>query len=251
MENLNLRIATALNKMAKELIADYHYIYDPEHHKRPGGGYQKTEKGWQKGKDTDDDNSNQMSKEQAQLDRLVNNKYKKIRERIVNNWNAHPDTLDKLANDESTYIREKVAEHPNTKLETLIKLSNDKEMWVRYGVAKNRNTPAEVLDKLSQDKELDDGLYHIGPNRISEHPNTMAKTLDRLSNHRDRYIRYNVAMHPNTSIETLKKLANNDKSKSVKDMAQYKLKEKSFFDAGLDLSKLSPELREKVDKWDI
>jgi hypothetical protein len=51
MKNIRLTIAKELNKIAKELVADdYEYIYDPDHKKHPGGGYTKTEKGWQKGK---------------------------------------------------------------------------------------------------------------------------------------------------------------------------------------------------------
>jgi hypothetical protein len=52
MKDIRLTIARELNKIAKELIAykDYEYIYDPDHKKHPGGGYTKTEKGWQKGK---------------------------------------------------------------------------------------------------------------------------------------------------------------------------------------------------------
>lgn len=47
-----LKIAQELLRVAETLIAgDYHYIYDPDHKKHPGGGYQKTEKGWQKGKE--------------------------------------------------------------------------------------------------------------------------------------------------------------------------------------------------------
>lgn len=47
------RIASELLRIAKVLLAvkDYEYVYDPDHKKRPsGGGWQKTEKGWQKGK---------------------------------------------------------------------------------------------------------------------------------------------------------------------------------------------------------
>jgi hypothetical protein len=44
MENVNIRIARELNKIARELVADkdYKYIYDPEHKKHPSGGYVKT-----------------------------------------------------------------------------------------------------------------------------------------------------------------------------------------------------------------
>ena len=51
MENLNLKIARELNKIARELVAkDYEYIYDPEHKKHPGGGHQETIERMAKGK---------------------------------------------------------------------------------------------------------------------------------------------------------------------------------------------------------
>jgi len=42
MKDICLIVARELNKIAKELVADYDYIYDPEHRKHPGGGYVKT-----------------------------------------------------------------------------------------------------------------------------------------------------------------------------------------------------------------
>ena len=38
-------------KIAGNIFADYDYIYDPQHEKNPGGGYQRTEKGWSQGVD--------------------------------------------------------------------------------------------------------------------------------------------------------------------------------------------------------
>lgn len=36
-------------KIAKKILSDYEYIYDPEHKKNPGGGFERTEEGWSKG----------------------------------------------------------------------------------------------------------------------------------------------------------------------------------------------------------
>ena len=49
---MNGMIANELLKIAKAVQAeDYNYSYDPEHKKKPaGGGWAKTDKGWQKGK---------------------------------------------------------------------------------------------------------------------------------------------------------------------------------------------------------
>lgn len=37
-----------ISKIAKIIIADSDYVYDPEHKNNPGGGYHRTEKGWSK-----------------------------------------------------------------------------------------------------------------------------------------------------------------------------------------------------------
>ena len=45
-------VARQLVRLAKSIMAeDYDYIYDPDHKKKPGGGYVKTDKGWSKGKE--------------------------------------------------------------------------------------------------------------------------------------------------------------------------------------------------------
>ena len=47
----NQKIAKELLRMAKELLAEeYQYQYDPKHESRPAGNWEKTEKGWDKGK---------------------------------------------------------------------------------------------------------------------------------------------------------------------------------------------------------
>ena len=49
MNKKTLRIAEEILKAAEDLIfADSDYIYDPDHKKKPGGSYHKTEKGWSK-----------------------------------------------------------------------------------------------------------------------------------------------------------------------------------------------------------
>ena len=45
-----LLAARMLLDEAKNVLADYRYIYDPLHKKRPEGGMVKTDKGWSNGK---------------------------------------------------------------------------------------------------------------------------------------------------------------------------------------------------------
>lgn len=43
----NKRLADKIFRIANVILADKtEYIYDPDHKKRPGGGYVKTERGW-------------------------------------------------------------------------------------------------------------------------------------------------------------------------------------------------------------
>ena len=68
----------------------------------------------------------------------------------------------------------------------------------------------------------------------------------------DKYpnVRKYVAKNKTTSIETLKKLSN-DKDYDVRTSARENLSQKQWQNSGFDLSKLSPELREKVKEWDV
>ena len=86
MKDIRLMVARELNKMAKELIAkDYEYIYDPDHKKHPGGGFQKTEKGWQKGK--------QEKKEQKPAEISKDQQYREFRKKYPHGagmWHKTP-----------------------------------------------------------------------------------------------------------------------------------------------------------------
>lgn len=54
----NAKIAKELLRMAKDLMAeDYQYHYDPKHEHRPAGNWEKTEKGWEKGKSENNSDS--------------------------------------------------------------------------------------------------------------------------------------------------------------------------------------------------
>lgn len=94
-------------------------------------------------------------------------------------------------------------------------MANDKERQVRWDVAENPNTTTETLDKLANDDDTD--------------------------------ILEGVAGNPNTSVETLEKLSNHEHPYVSQKAKQTFLQKES----GFDISKLSPEIREKVKDWDI
>ena len=172
------RIAEIANKIAKELVADYEYIYDPDHKKHPGGGYQKTEKGWQKGKEE--------------------NPQKKVNPYPASNCfdNARvtddPKLLEKLSKHEHYRIRENVVHNPHTPEHVLRNLGSDDAFQVRAQVAGNRRTPQDVLEKLSHEKEN----YILG--NLSHNPNATPKILKNVAtNASERYILEDLSTNPN------------------------------------------------------
>jgi len=176
-------IASELVKIAKELMADSDYIYDPEHKKHPSGGYTKTEKGWTKNKKEETNSSGEskkvapktkMTDEQKHLDKLSKSKDSDERLSVAENENTSPDILDKLSQDENNEVRYSVSCNEKTKSETLDKLSNDKDVNVRLGVANNNSTSTETLDKMSNDKKWSVRYY------VAQNPHTHENTLYRL-----------------------------------------------------------------------
>ena len=235
-----LKIAKELLKVAKELIADkdYEYIYDPEHRKHPGGGYQKTQKGWQKGKKQKSGNGTapvEMTRAQEELDRLADDEDNILY--VSKNPNAHPSTLDKLADSEYIDVQQNVARNPSTDSKTLDRLTDiafdprNDVYGMLHDIASHRNTSTKTLDKIvKQDESIVqlNSQYHSQVTLMQE-----------------------VADNPNTSTETLKKLSKYDmgpddqKAKKVREKALNNLKNRTF-----DITKLSPKLREKVKDWD-
>jgi len=127
-------------------------------------------------------------------------------------------------------------------------LSKDKNKDVRCSVAENPNTPVETLEKLSHDYDW------VVNSSVAKNPNTSPETLEKLSHDygHEYIVRLEVAENPSTPVETLKKLSN-DEHNYVSAQAKKMLKkrgidpEKQFT---FDITKLSPELREKVKDWD-
>ena len=161
------RIAKELLKIARELIADSDYIYDPDHKKKPAGGYHKTEKGW--------------SKLEQKKDKSVKT------EKVVN---------------VKDYLNSPKGKHYLKHLELLKELKEEGMFQgKKYQTALNPNTSSKTLDKMSKDSSFKIRLF------VSCNPNTSTETLDRLSENKEDEIRSHVARHPNTSMETLKKLS--------------------------------------------
>ena len=153
MENMNLRIARELNRIARELVAtgDYDYIYDPEHKKHPGGGYQKTEKGWQKGKqDKGSKENTSLNKFQKSLVNEANSNWDVRKLHAAEHRQTPTESLDKLSSDANEIIRQAVAKNPSTSVATLDKLADDKDFDTKINVARNPNTSPQTLDKLAQ-----------------------------------------------------------------------------------------------------
>ena len=89
-----------------------------------------------------------MTPKQKQLDKLVNNKSKKVRMRILDSQEVHPSTLAKLA-DDITDIRYEVARNPKTPPEALEKLANDSWSAIRAEALKNPNMSTDFLNEFA------------------------------------------------------------------------------------------------------
>ncbi len=101
----NIKIAKRLINIAKALVADSDYIYDPEHKKHPKGGYQKTEKGWGKKKVKEDNRQYRMTNQQMQLDDKSKSNDVNIRKSVAKNSLSSRETLDRLSKDSNGDVR--------------------------------------------------------------------------------------------------------------------------------------------------
>ena len=224
-----------------------------------------------------------FSKDKKELDDLSNHSHFRVRESVAGNENTSKSTLRKLSSDEHTSVRAAVARNPKTPKDVLEKLSKDKEEYVSSNakqnlsnrkfnaVIRNPNTSSKTLDKLADaamGKHGDSGKMQD----IAKHPNTSTETLDKMfswhENDRksfgeknqgwsgwyvvDKKLMRNIASNPNTSMETLGKLSNykydelgESPQNNIRTIALNTMKNKIF-----DISKLSPEMREKVKDWD-
>ena len=122
------RIAKELVRIARELIADSDYIYDPDHKKKPAGGYHKTEKGW--------------SKKEQKKDKPVKTENKPVNKGLSE---SHKQRIDGLSNKD----KQKLAESKEATPEILDYLSDSDDLDVLLGVSKNENASKKTIQKLS------------------------------------------------------------------------------------------------------
>ena len=136
-----MNVQKKILKIAGKIIADYDYIYDPNHEKNLGGGYERTEKGWSKDKvEKNESGKNGMTDEQKKLHEKSTSGYWEEREEVACSPKAHPKTLDDLSNDPEVFVRMEVARNRSTHPKTLRKLTKDKDQSVRETAAKNFNS---------------------------------------------------------------------------------------------------------------
>ena len=178
------------------------------------------------------------------LEKMSKDKSFIVKAIVAENPNTPPETLDRLSEEELEYTRVSVAKNPNTLPETLTKLSDDKDNFVKRGAICNPNCPSEVLIKMSGDKGGDVRSC------VAQNPNTPIDILTNLSKDNDIHVRKHVASNHNTPVEVIRELCN-DKEEDVREYAKVQLKKRQSLDnANIDLSKLSPELREQVKDMD-
>jgi hypothetical protein len=141
--------------IAKKILAEYYYIYDPDHRKNPGGDYVKTRRGWSRGKGTGGRGKPvypEMNDSQKNLHEMARNGKNRIRREIAQNPDTHMKTLDKLSSLSDDEIRVNVAKNPNTHPATLKKMTDDRNISVLMNVAKHKNSSQRTLKKLSVHK---------------------------------------------------------------------------------------------------
>ena len=116
-----------LQIIAKKILADYKYIYDPDHKKNPPPpGYVKTEKGWSLSDKKINTKRTPASRYQKKLHRLSKSKNFQTRVNVAKNPDTHISTLHNLGKDRDDNVRMAVSQNPNTSTKTLKKMSGDK-----------------------------------------------------------------------------------------------------------------------------
>lgn len=110
--------------------------------------------------------------------------------------------LDKLSVNTSRNVKANVARHKNTSAITLAKMGRTKDWHIRHHVALNDNTSVKTLDLLSYDEENSGVVANVASNL-----NTSPKTLERLADVSDEYVKNNVASNQHTPPYVLDKLS--------------------------------------------
>lgn len=250
----NREIASKVPHIAKEIAgADSDYIYDPEHKQKPGGKYDKTEKGWSLKKEkkekpvtkdpveflrNEERNRRPDSDAADKIRDLMNQQQKPAAPPVTRkpaapvdpetkkkmdtaiDKNTDSKTLDAMSRGDDKRINERVAANPNTALDTLQRLSGNPHYDVRYQVARNKNIPEELLTKLSEDR---DSKVRTG---AAMNPTAKPELLEKLSNDPRMVVRYGVISNRNVPKNILEKLSK-DPNKDVNNYANAKLKKQN------------------------
>jgi len=205
----------------------YEYIYDPDHKKHPGGGYTKTEKGWQKGKKEEDKEEKSKSTESVSDEFAFNpdkDDYHEMAEKIESVEDS--DKLAKLAEHETWQVRKMVAHNKHTSPETLAKLAKDENYNVRCLAALNDNTPDQsLIDLCSDENKVVKSFVAIaklpkeGELKLIQDPDAQVRhafamsenaskdALTLLAKDKKKIVLEGVAHNKHTPVETLEKLA--------------------------------------------
>ena len=111
-------------------------------------------------------------------------------------------------------------------------------------IATELDTPPDILRELGKSRS------NNVRKAVAANPKTPDDTLIKLSKDKQELVRGRVAANPKTPVDTLVELGK-DKDSWIRQQAQEELqKRKSIENAPIDLSKLSPELREQVKDMD-
>ena len=141
-------VARKLILLAKQLISGKSkYIYDPEHKKKPGSGYVKTERGWTLKKEN-------TTKQESLSVKTKKKKPDYQKHKAASDPETDVKTLELLSKDENPRIRARVAHNPNTPKKLLESLAKDGQRIVRAAVARNKKVSIKLLKQLSEDKSF-------------------------------------------------------------------------------------------------
>ena len=167
--NNNVKLAKRLLKIAKALVADSDYIYDPEHKKHPGGGYHKTENGWSKSEQKQENNGNSNApknyadEQMKAVHKEFQEEYNDGHPKSDRHWavmlcdkDMHPKDLHQFAQeitsntvDQSDFEEsaKSIVRNPNTSDETLLLFVKSAENWKAEGLDEIPDQAAQVLNK--------------------------------------------------------------------------------------------------------
>lgn len=165
----NIRLAKELIGVAKVLVSDADYIYDPEHKKHPGGGYHKTESGWSKSEQKQENNGNSnapknyANEPMKVMHREFQEEYNLGYPKSDRHWavmlcdkNMHPKDLHQFAQeitsemvDQSDFEEsaKSIVRNPNTSDETLLLFVKSADRWKAEGLDEIPDQAAQILNE--------------------------------------------------------------------------------------------------------